>query len=456
MSTLFEHLLSYAKKNRISFAMPGHKGGAGLFDEFKKHIAQIDVTELSDTENLHAPKSVIKMAQKKLSDIYGSEESYFLTGGSTEGVHIMLYSAVRKGRLLVNRNCHRSVINCAVLAGFDLVFIPQELDRGLNCPMPPRAQAVENILKAEKDIDAVMITSPDYYGHIADIEGIAKVCHSNNLPLLVDEAHGAHFAAYGMPNGAIKCGADMAVQSAHKTLNALNQAALLHIRSDIINTEKVRSLTTMAATSSPSYPIVASAEMAVEELSGKKWLELSDYIKAKKDELSEHLKIIYPIGKTDPARIVFGLGNYNITGYETEDILRERYNIDAEMSDRHNVVCIATPSNTFAEIDALFDAIKEILADRAEFKGRSVELPVLPERVMSPRESFWSEHELVPLEKAAGRIARTNIAAYPPGIAVVCYGEVITKEIIDYITHIKELGADIEGLEGNAVSVIAE
>ncbi|MEE0944023.1 MAG: aminotransferase class I/II-fold pyridoxal phosphate-dependent enzyme [Clostridia bacterium] len=456
MNTLFEHLLSYAKKNRISFAMPGHKGGAGLFKEFKKHIAEIDVTELSDTENLHAPKSVIKTAQKKLSDIYGSEESYFLTGGSTEGVHIMVYSAVRNGRLLVNRNCHRSVINCAVLAGFDLVFIPQELDRGLNCPMPPSAEAIDCILKREKNIDAVMITSPDYYGHIADVDGIARVCHSYNLPLLVDEAHGAHFAAFGMPKGAIKSGADMAVQSAHKTLNALNQAALLHIKSGIINLDTVRSLTTMAATSSPSYPIVASAEMAVEELSGKKWLELSDYITAKKNELLECSKIIYPIGKTDPARIVFGLGNYNITGYEAEDILREKYNIDVEMSDRFNVVCIATPSNTFAEIDSLFDAIKKILAETEEFKGKSVELPVLPERVMPPREAFWSKYELVPLENAEGRIARTNIAAYPPGIAVVCYGEVITREIIDYITHIRELGAEIEGLDNIMVSVIAE
>lgn len=456
MSTLFKHLLTYAKKNRISFAMPGHKGGAGLLDEFKNHIAQIDVTELSDTENLHAPKSVIKAAQKRLSDIYGSDESYFLTGGSTEGVHIMLHSAVKGGRLLVNRTCHRSVINCAVLAGFDLEFIPQELDFGLNVPMPPKAEAIEKILKSSSGIDAVMITSPDYYGHIADVEGISKVCHRYNLPLLIDEAHGAHFAADGMPKGAIKCGADMAVQSAHKTLNALNQAALLHIKSNIIKTQTVRALTTMVATSSPSYPIVASAQMAVEELSGREWYELSEYISLKKEELKKKTKIIYPIGKTDPARIVFGFGNYALTGYEAEGILREKYNIDVEMSDRYNVVCIATTANTKGDIDSLFSAVEELLTKRAESIADAFKMPCLPERVMSPREAFRSEYEFVSIEKAVGRIARTNIAAYPPGIALLCYGERITKEMTDYITHIKELGADIEGLEDGKVPVIAE
>lgn len=456
MSTLFKHLLTYAKKNRISFAMPGHKGGAGLLEEFKNHIAQIDVTELSDTENLHAPKSVIKAAQKRLSDIYGSDESYFLTGGSTEGVHIMLHSAVKGGRLLVNRTCHRSVINCAVLAGFEVEFIPQEMDSGLNVPMPPSAAEIEKILKSSSGIDAVMITSPDYYGHIADVEGISKICHRYNLPLLVDEAHGAHFAADGMPKGAIKCGADMAVQSAHKTLNALNQAALLHIKSNIIRTQTVRALTTMAATSSPSYPIVASAQIAVEELCGRKWLELSDYITAKKNELLKRSKIIYPIGKTDPARIVFGFGNYALTGYEAEVILREKYNIDVEMSDRFNVVCIATIANTKADIDSLFNAVEELLTKRAESLADAFKIPCLPERVMSPREAFWSEYVFVPLEKAVGRIARTNIAAYPPGIALLCYGERITEEMIDYITHIKELGADIEGIEDGNIPVIAE
>ncbi len=456
MSTLFEHLSRYADKNRISFAMPGHKGGAGLAEEFKSRIAQIDVTELSDTENLHAPKSVILSAQKKLAEIYGSSESFFLTGGSTEGVHIMLHSTIRKGKLLVNRSCHRSVINCAVLAGFSIEFIPQEMDEEINSPMPPSPQIIERILAKSNEIDAVMITSPDYYGHIADVKRIAEICHKYNLPLLVDEAHGAHFAADKMPQGAIKCGADMAVQSAHKTLNALNQAALLHIKSDIINRETVRALTTMAATSSPSYPIVASAELAVEKLSSGSWDKLAEYIKVKKNTLSRNTKVIYPKGETDPLRIVFGFGNYDITGYEAERILRERYNIDVEMSDRYNVVSIATPSNTVAQIDVLFDSVEEILAEQKESDVKAVVMPPLPERILSPREAFWSEYEKIPLTNAVSRVARTNIAAYPPGIALVSYGEKITKEMIDYILYIKELGAEVEGLDDDKVCVVAE
>ena len=456
MSTLFEHLSNYAKKNRISFAMPGHKGGAGLSCDFKSSIAEIDVTELADTENLHSPKSVIKEAQKRLSDIYGSDESFYLTGGSTEGVHIMLYSAVKRGKLLVNRTCHRSVINGAVISGFDVEFIPQELDRGLNVPLPPKADTIERILKERNDIDAVMVTSPDYYGHIADVEAISKVCHFHKIPLLVGEAPGAHFAADGMPKGAIKCGADMAVQSAHKTLNALNQAALLHLRSDIIKAETVRALTTMVSTSSPSYPIVASAQLAVEELGNGKWSELSAYLQLKKNEFLRDTKILYPIGKTDPARLVFGFGNYNLTGNEAEDILREKYNIDVEMSDRSNIVCIVTPANTFSEIDALFSALNDILKTCEKSENEVFNLPPLPKRAVSPKAAFLSEGEFVLLNMSEGRVAKTNITAYPPGIALVGVGEIISKEMIDYITHIKELGAEIEGLEDEKVSVIAE
>lgn len=456
MTTLFDKLMNYAETGRISFAMPGHKGGAGLSAEFKEHIAEIDVTELADTENLHIPKSVIKDAQRRLAEMYGSDESRFLTGGSTEGIQIMLNSVMRDGKLLVNRSCHRSVINCAVLAGFDVEFIPQEQDKGLNIPLPPTAEEIEKILKRDENIDAVMITSPDYYGHIADIEAIAKLCRRYKLPLLADEAHGAHFAAVGMPQGAIKSGADMAVQSAHKTLNALNQAALLHLKSDIIDKATVRAVAAMVSTSSPSYPIVASAELAVSELLTDSWHRLSEYIREKKRELKGKTDVIYPEGKTDPTRIVFGLAAYDITGYEAERILREKYNIDIEMSDRYNAVCIATPSNTFAEIDALFAAVDEILVGRKKTIPETIKMPPLPERVMSPKEAFRSKYEFVAENKAVGRTARANIAAYPPGIALVCYGEKITQEAIDYISYIKELGAELEGLDSGEICVTSE
>lgn len=456
MKTLFEHLCEYADKNRISFAMPGHKGGRGLSDEFKRRLCELDVTELSDTENLHSPNGIITAAKKELSSVYQSRESYFLTGGSTEGVHIMLHSTIKGGKLLVNRTCHRSVINCCTLAGFEPVFIPQKTDENLLVPLPTDAETVEEILSSREDIDAVMITSPSYYGHIADIKTISRVCHKFAVPLIVDEAHGSHFAAKGMPDGAIQCGADMAVQSAHKTLNALNQAAFLHINSELIDCSKVRALTTMLGTTSPSYPIVASAQLAVRELSGDKWRSLAEYINEKKRILCADTNILFPIGETDPTRIVFGFKNYDITGYEAERILREKYNIDAEMSDRHNVVCIATAANTFEDIDSLFAAVWKICQNANDGAAAALPMPPWQKAAVSPRTAFLADGEVVPPEKAAGRISKANIAAYPPGIALVGFGEIITQEMIDYILKIKELGAAVEGMEKDGICVAAE
>lgn len=458
MKSLFEHLLDYSQINRTSFAMPGHKGGRGFSDEFSKNIARIDTTELPDTENLHSPGEVLRNSLLELRKIFGSDESYYLTGGSTEGIHIMMHTVCKSGRILVNRSCHRSVINCCALSGIDVVFIPQKIHPKLFVPEMPKADVIFKMLSENSDIDAVLITSPSYYGQLADIKSIARVCHEKGVALLVDEAHGAHLAAKGIEKSAIGMGADMVVQSAHKTLNALNQAAYLHIKSDIINKGRARELLSMVATTSPSYPIVASAELAAKELLCDKWQELSEYIKKKKEQLLTHTKIVVPEGNTDPLRIVFGFSSYNISGFEVERILREKYNTDIEMADEYNVVMIATISNTAEEIDRLFNAAEEIVSGLSESDlPDEVLMPSFPRSVMSVREAFLSDAELVCLEEAEGRVARVCVAAYPPGIPLISAGEPITKEMAIYIRNIAKKGANIEGIDENGqIAVVKE
>ncbi len=453
MKSLFHKLSLYAESGRISFAMPGHKGGRGFSEEFKNKITEIDVTELADTENLYSPRSVLVSASERLAKVYGSERSFFLTGGSTMGVHVMMHSALSGGKCLVNRNCHRSVINCAALSNHRLKFLPYETDKNLLCPLPPTAEMVENAIKADGEIDAVMITSPDYYGHMADIPEISRVCHSHNIPLLVDEAHGAHLAAFD--EGAIREDADMAVSSAHKTLNALNQAAYLHVKSERIDKERVAAILPMVGTSSPSYPIVASAELALNRL-GNEWKELAEYIDGKRAGLKKDTNVLFAEGKIDRTRIVFGLKNYKITGYEMEKLLRERYNIDIEMSDRFNVVAIATPTNTKEEIDALFAAIGENLKGREPADSIDFSPPPPPLERMTARDAFFARGEKMPLDKAIGRVSKSNITAYPPGTAIVAIGEEFTKENIEYITELKRLGAEIEGMENGEALVVCE
>lgn len=446
MKTLFEHLTAYADKKRASFAMPGHKGGRGFFEEFSENIARIDVTELDGTENLHSPGEVILAAKRKLSEIYKSEESFFLTGGSTEGIHIMLHSVFKKGRVLVNRGCHRSVINCCALSGMEPVFIPQKIHPELLIPMPPEPSEVKRLLE-ENEVDAVLITSPDYYGQLCDIEKFADLCHKNNIPLLVDEAHGAHLAAEGLFGGAIENGADMAVQSAHKTLNALNQAAFLHINSDLIDKKRVRSLTSMVGTTSPSYPIVASAELALSALIDDSWNTLCDYIDEKKEQLKKNTNIIMPTVSCDRARLVFGFSQYAVSGFEVSDIFSEKFGIDVEMADAHNVVMIATVSNTKEEIDLLFEAAEYVAQNTpGSAVGAKTEQPPFSVGVMSVRKAFLSEGEAVMLKEAVGRISKTTVCAYPPGIALIAFGEPIDEEMTEYITSLKEAGAHIDGL----------
>jgi len=453
MDTLFSRLLDYAKKKRISFAMPGHKGGRGFSEEFKTRVFEMDVTELPDTESLNSPKETIKNLKEKLSEIYGAKESFVLTGGSTSGVHIMLSSAIKNGKLLTQRNCHRSVTNAAAISGFDIEFLPSIYDENTNTPLPPTKEMVEASLKAHNNIDAVLITSPDYYGHIADIKGIGEVLKKCNIPLLVDEAHGAHFPFLKISN-AIREGADMAVESAHKTLNALNQAAYLHVSGDIISPDTVRTIAAMHLTSSPSYPIVVSAETALANSGG--WTILDKYIKAKKDLLKKHTKVLYPNGLVDETRVVFCLKNYDITGYEFEKILRDRYNIDSEMSDRLNIVFIITPSNTLPEIDTLFDAAEEILLNTPLKTKENIPLPPIPKKRMTPKEAIHSDGEMVDIENSKGRILKSNITAYPPGSALLVMGEEMSEDLISYINELQKMGHELEGVENNKILVVKE
>ena len=453
MDTLFSRLLDYAKKKRISFSMPGHKGGRGFSEEFKSMAFQMDVTELPDTESLNSPKETIKNLKEKLSEIYGAKESFVLTGGSTSGVHIMLSSAIKKGKLLTQRNCHRSVINAAAILGFDIEFLPTIYDENTMTPLPPTKEMVEAAVKNYQNIDAVLITSPDYYGHIADIKGIGEVLKKYNIPLLVDEAHGAHFPFLGVPN-AIKEGADMAVESAHKTLNALNQAAYLHVSGDIISPDTVRMIIPMHLTSSPSYPIVVSAETALTNSGG--WKILEKYIKAKKELLKNSTKVLYPDGITDETRVVFCLKNYCITGYEFEKILRLRYNIDSEMSDRFNIVFIITPSNTLPEIDTLFKAAEEILSDTPLKKAEIITFPPTPKKRLSPKDTMQSDGEMIEVKKSHGRILKSNITAYPPGSAILVMGEEMSEDLISYIDELKDMGHELEGIENDKILAVKE
>lgn len=470
---LFDQLSSYPKKRRVSFAMPGHKGGKGLDIKFKKNIYKYDVTELEDTENLHYPNHSLMQSKKQLSEFYGAQESYFLVNGSTSGIHAMIAAACTSGGYIaVNRACHISVINACALLGVTPLFIEQDIIDTFSIPEGVDPAKLTELLDNHSEIQAVLITSPSYYGACSDIHTISKITGARGIPLLIDEAHGAHFAANDgiFPTTAVLQGADMVVQSAHKTLGALNQAAYLHFSSDLVDRNKLRSALTMVQTSSPSYPIVLSADLArayLEKSGAAAWDKVCERCDDLRIKLEERTQVKFfstmynrknHIEAVDPSRIVINFSAYNTTGFEVFDILRDEFNIDMEMADLFNVVGIATPFNSERDFVRLENAVANLVT---EFKPSdsvpSFPTPPIPAMAMSPQSAFHSKGRFVGLDEAVGCVSRSTVVAYPPAVPIICTGELILPESVAYIEALKDIGAQICGLNENGyISIVEE
>lgn len=437
---IFSRLMSYYSENRISFAMPGHKNGAGL----DKRLLDCDVTELDATVDLHHGCKEVTEANKLLSALYGSDESRIITEGSSAAIHAMLASVLNQGdTLLADVSCHRSVVNTCALCGFNIRLFT-------------KSDSIGTTISTHKDIKAVIVTSPDYYGVCHDIKTLADICHSHKIPLIVDEAHGAHFpASKKLPDSAVVLGADLICQSAHKTLNALTGAAYLHVCGSLIDRSRLWNALEMFASTSPSYVIAASADLARAGLENTdKWDKLYDICQNFKNRITADTDI--SIMKNDDfSRIVLDFSSYAVTGFEIDRILSAKYGIDVEMSDDRRIVMITTPCNTEYEFDKMHTAICEIASGIK--KGADVQKAVIPpvsKTLIMPHRAFYSKRENVPFAKSSGRIACTSVTSYPPGIPVILPGAVITDEQVEYILSLEKSGATITGLDNEFIQCV--
>ncbi len=449
---LCDELSKYKEKNRISFAMPGHKGGRGL----AFNPALYDVTELSDTPDMHNKNAMIKESLEFLKDFYKTDMTTYITGGSTSGIFIMLASVCKYGDLVaIARGCHYSVLNACTFLGLKVIIMTEDVDCDLDVLKPVSVSKISETLELHSDIKAVIITSPTYYGECADIRSIADVLHEKGIPLLVDEAHGAHFGASDrLPVCAIDAGADIVVQSAHKTLDALTPSALLHVKSKLVDAEYVEILRSMRETSSPPSYILASIESAVKKITPEHYSELIEACEALRDDITANTDIIMHSGALhDCTRLVFGFMNYAITGFEVSRVLREKYNIDCEFADDRNVICIPTPSNTKDEICFLFESVKKIIAGVPKSKKNPCcSFSGISE--CNPHKAFYSKTVPADVYKSAGKTAASIISVYPPAIPVIYTGEIITKEAIEYLLNTEQSGGAVLGKE--SFRVVAE
>lgn len=429
---IYTRLCEYHNQNRIPFAMPGHKNMRGLDVD----LGVCDVTELSKTLNLMSDDAAITRANELLSKLYGSKESFILTCGSTSCVHTMILSCVNPGdTLLVTSDCHISVINICAIAGIKI-------------------KMVNSVTEITPDIKAVLVTSPNYYGVTKDIAEISALCHSADIPLMVDEAHGAHFTGkYGLPETAVRLGADIVCQSAHKTLNALTGAAYLHIASDRVDINRVRRSMRSVHTTSPSYMIAASADIARQTLETLDYTDIINECNEFKNAISKiHIRVKE---NDDPTRVVLDFSGYETTGFDIANELSDKFGTDVEMADLENIVLIVTPYNKRSDFVTLFHAIKEIINSK-KLRTETGSFPQPPDvsGVISPRDGWFGKTEYVGLDNAVGRISAQTVSVYPPGTAVIVTGAKVTEDAVLYIKTVLACGAEVTGVSDGKVEVV--
>ena len=432
---LVDALRAYAAREPLRFHMPGHKGKSLPLAELHGP-ASIDVTELTGTGNLYEPGEPFDAAQALWAERFGFALCQFLTGGSTQGVHTGLALCRAPGdKVLLDRGSHRSAFNAMALLDLRPVWLERPWLSGENLIGPISPKAVERALDQDPDIKTVCITSPTYAGVLSDVDAISQIAHARGARLFVDGAHGAHLPFLGLEPFR---GADAVVVSAHKTLPALGQTALLFASG--FDPDRVRELASVFGTSSPSYPLMASLDAArdwMEQWGAQKYERAAVHVAA----LRETFPSLRPGDPTcvdptcggglalDPTRLVLKVRDGPAFARALED-----RGIIPEMADRGHIIFICTCQDdefTFRVLTRKLEELREELGDCPPLPP-----PPLRSQVLSPRQALFAPREIVELEQSAGRIAAGHIAPYPPGVPVVAPGERIEKKHLAYLTEI--------------------
>jgi len=435
---LYDVLKKRNDAGAIRFHMPGHKGKNIPKSPLGSSCA-IDFTELYGTGNLYDGVYPIADAEALCARAWNVPNAFFLTGGATMGIHTML-SLVRgkTKKILVDRGSHKSVYNAMGLLDLEPTYIYPELDEKHGVAKGYTANQLEEALDKAPDVGAFILTSPTYYGFCSDIKGISRVCRKKGVLLLVDEAHGAHFPFVENRSCAVANGADLAVCSLHKTLPALGQAALLTANDTLCDYE-IRQKMSVFGTSSPSYQVMASIDLARDfmENEGKKICK-SHIAKLKniRDIINKRgVFTALDAQDGDPLRLCVMTSGAGLSGYLAARILEEEYNVVCEMADERQVLFIITPADTEEELDILLDSITAMEKKAGAPINTESFICKGPKICLTPSEVMKKEMERIMLKDAVGRVAAANISPYPPGIPVIAMGEVIEAEFLPYLYH---------------------
>jgi arginine decarboxylase len=464
-------LVAYAERNPGRFHVPGHKGGPGADPGLTRALGEralaLDIPALVEGIDTGADPTPFQQAQDLAADAWGARRSWFLIGGASQGNHLALFVLAHLGRsVVVQRSAHSSTIDALVVSGLTPRFVDPELDPALNIAHCVRPEALDRTLAQTPGAAGATVVSPTYFGAVADIGGLAEVAHRHGVPLVVDEAWGAHLAFHEeLPGHALSLGADLVVSSTHKLVGSLTQSAIVHLGQAAdgrIEESVVDRCVTLFESTSPNSLLGGSLD-AARRLAATRGRELMDEtlralagaraaVRAIPglDVIDERVVDAPSVHAFDPLRLAVDVRGAGATGYELARLLHEREDVNLELAGENVVVAVFGMAEPVAEsstrlVEGLAQAVEELpqTADRA--REPFAPPPPWGELVMSPREAFLGPQEVVPPEAAVGRIAAESLAAYPPGIPNVLPGERLTAETLEYVQRALEQGGSLRG-----------
>lgn len=454
---LVDALLAYEKENVVPFDVPGHKrgkGNQGLSTFFGERLTSLDVNSMKCLDYINHPISVIKESENLLAELYGSDEAFFLVNGTTAGVQAMIISACQPGeKIIMPRNVHKSAMNGLILSGAIPIYLTPAFEDEMGISLNITLDQIKAVVETEGGIKAVFLINPTYFGIACELKNIVDYCKEREILVIVDEAHGAHLPfSNELPMSAMEAGADMSAISLHKTGGSMTQSSALLLKSDCIDHDTVRQAINLTQTTSASYILMASLDIARAELA-ENGIEIFENVLAlsryARNEINK-IDGLYAYGKSkinktsfydfDETKLVINPTGLKMTGFELYECLREKYKIQMELGELCTTVAIISVGDTQEAIDTLIEALKDISVHKgcggktAGFK----EMPPIGALVLSPRDAFYAKKEVVSLEESCGRIAGESIMIYPPGIPIIALGEIISEEVIQYIRYIKD------------------
>ncbi|RBP87293.1 lysine decarboxylase [Cytobacillus firmus] len=458
---LWDQLKKHASHQPVSFHVPGHKNGqlaGGEGADYFKDILKLDATELSGLDDLHSPEGVILEAQKLLADLYRVPKSFFLVNGSTSGNLAMVMSAAKENEtVLVQRNCHKSILNGITLAKAKPVFLAPEFNEEWGVAGGVALETVKEAIRQYPEAKALILTYPNYYGMVFNLESIIEYAHDHGVPVLVDEAHGTHLIGGDhFPASAVQLQADLIVQSAHKTLPAMTMGAYLHFNSRFIKEERVSKYLGILQSSSPSYPIMASLDLAraylasFSEQDEESLLEKAGDFRKNLSKIKGIKVLNFEHKNGDPLKVTIQSAAA-LSGFELQTLL-EKHGIFTELADPYNVLFVLPLLKN--DMDYPFERVIQCLEEELRTfspAGRHEKIPFSKRLVsglaLEQKDQDRCTIKTVALEEAVGKVCAQQVTPYPPGIPLLFPGEVIEGEDIANIRFQIRAGARFQNGE---------